>query len=157
MSTTCTSMSASRTSSSVDLEGVDKVGWQFADESDSVGEQKRKVVDYHLAHRGVERGKQLVLGKYVRLAEQVHKRRLAHVGVAHERDARQLAAVFTLYRFLPVDVFEFHFQTRYFVEDDSSVGLYLCLARTAHADTAPLAFEVCPHSSESWQQILVLR
>ena len=55
------------------FEGVDKVGWQFADESDSVGEQKRKVVDYHLAHRGVERGKQLVLGKYVRLAEQVHK------------------------------------------------------------------------------------
>ncbi len=139
------------------LERVDKMRGEFADKADGVGEQEREVVDNHLAHCSVERGEKFVFGKHIRLAQQVHQRGLAHIGIAHKGDAREFASVFALYGFLLVDALQFLFQPRNLVEDDTSVGLNLGLTRTAHTDTASLAFEVSPHSGESRQQVLVLR
>ena len=51
------------------LERFNKAGRQLAYETYGVGEQERKIVNDDLAHRGVERGKQLVLGKHIALAQ----------------------------------------------------------------------------------------
>ena len=139
------------------LERVDQVGGQFTDEPYGIGEEEGQVVDNHLAHRGVEGGKELVLGKDLALGQQVHQGRLAHVGIAHQRHAHQFAAVFALDALLAVDAFQLLFQVRNLVEDDTAVGLDLGLTGTTHTDTAPLPLEVRPQAGKPRQQILVLR
>ncbi len=139
------------------LEGIHKMRGQLADEAYGVGKQKRQIVDNHLAHRGVERCEQLVLGKHVAFAQQVHQSALAHVGVAHKSHTGELAAVFPLHGFLAVDGAQLLLEQGYLVENDASVGLDLSLAGTAHTYTAALALEVRPHAGEPRKQVLVLR
>ena len=92
------------------FERVDQMCGQFAYEADSVGQQKRQVVDDDLAHCGVECCEKLVLGKHLAFGKKVHERRLPYVGVADERHAREFAAVFALHRFLLVDGCELVFE-----------------------------------------------
>ena len=83
------------------------MGGKFADEAHGIGEKEGQIVYYYFSHSGVERGEQLVLGEYIAFAQQVHERGFAHVGVAHQRHAGELAAVFALHGFLAVDMAQF--------------------------------------------------
>lgn len=129
---------------------------EFANEADGVGEEHREVVDGDFAHRGVECREELVFGEDVALAEEVHEGRFAHVGVSDESDAREFAAVFALDSLLSVDRAQFLLEASDFVEDDTSVGLNLSFAGTAHTDAATLTLEVGPHARESREEVLVL-
>ena len=86
------------------LERVDQVGRQLADEPHRVGEQERQITDDNLSDGRVEGCKELVLSKDITLGQEVHQRRLAHVGIAHECRAYEPSAVLSLGALLPVDL-----------------------------------------------------
>ena len=67
------------------------MGGELADESNGVGEQEWKILDYDFAHSGAERGKEFVFGKHIALAQKIHQGRLAHIGIAHEGHTGELA------------------------------------------------------------------
>ena len=73
-------------------ERVDELVRQPAHEPDRVGEQHGLAAGQpQAARRRVERREQLVLDEHARVGEPVEQRRLAGVGVADERDRRQVA------------------------------------------------------------------
>ena len=88
------------------LEGVYQVGGQLADKSYGIGEQEGEIVYHHLAHRGVERGEQLVLGEHLALCEHVHDSRFAHVGISHKRHTYGASTVLALSAHLLVNLHE---------------------------------------------------
>ena len=125
------------------FEGLHQVVGQFADESYCIGQQERQVVDGDFTNRRVERGEEFVLGKDLGLAEQVHQRRFAHVGISDECHAHHLTAVLPLRSHLSVDAFEVFAQQGDAVIDDSAVGLNLRLTcTTVRSSTAALAVKV---------------
>ncbi len=132
------------------------MGRQFAYESDSVGEQKREIVDNDLADGSIKCCKQLVFSEHLTLAKQIHKSRLTHIGISYKCHSGELATVFTLNGFLSVDRFQFLFKTRYTIEYYAAVSLDLSLTRSTHAYASTLALKVSPQSRQTWQQILVL-
>ncbi len=138
------------------LERLDEAGGELADETDGVGEQEGEVVDYDLAHGGVEGGEKLVFGEHLAFAEEVHQRGLTHVGISNQGHAGEFAAVLALDRLLFVDGAELLLEPGDFVEDYAAVGLDLRFTGAAHADTAALAFEVGPQARQARQQVLVL-
>ena len=83
---------------------------QKRNEADRVAQQEGQIVDDHLAHRGVEGGKKLVLGKHLAFGQQVHQGRLADVGVTHQGHAAESVAVLPLSGLLFVDFFQSFFQ-----------------------------------------------
>ncbi len=129
---------------------------QLADKTHRVGEQEGQIAQHHLAHRGVQRGKELVLGKHLALAQQVHQRRLAHIGVSHQCHTHQCLAVLPLLHLLLVNILQLLFQQGNLLGNQSAVGLNLCLARPAHTDTTALPLKVCPHAGQTRQHILQL-
>ena len=148
------------------LEALHQVGRQLADKTDGVGQQEGQVVNGHLAHGGVERGKELVLGKDVTLRQQVHHRRLAHIGIAYQGHTYQPATVLALRGLLLVNILEALLEQGDAVQDDTTVHLQLCLARAAQSHTAlaatrtgaaALAFQVGPQALQSGQHIAILR
>lgn len=56
------------------FEGLHQVGGQFADKTDSVGQEEGKIFDDDLAHRCVERGEEFVFGKHLCLCQEVDER-----------------------------------------------------------------------------------
>ena len=86
-------MSASRTSSSVDLNELTRWVGELAYESYRVGKQKRQIVDNHLAHGGVKCGEQFVLGEHIAFAQQIHEGGLAYVGISYEGHSGKFAAI----------------------------------------------------------------
>ena len=139
------------------FERLDQLGRQFADEPDRIRKQERQVVEDHLADRGVERGEELVLGKNLALRNQVHQRRFADVGIAHQRNADHRTAVGTLDRHLTVDFPQVLLEFGDPVADDTAVGLDFAFARAAAGSrAAPLPFEVGPHTRKPGQHVLVI-
>ena len=139
------------------FERFHQFGRQFADKADGIGEQDGQVGDNDLAHRRIEGGEELVLGKDVRLAQQVHQGRFSDVGITYQRYTDGLSPVFALGSHLTVDRGEFFLEQGDAVAHDTAVGLDLGLSRTAHSDTAPLAFQVRPHAGKTGKKVLVLR
>ena len=138
------------------FEGFHQMGGQLADEADGVGQQERQVGNHHLADSGVKCRKEFILGKYLALAQDVHQCGFAHIGIAHERNAGEFAAVFALSDLLLVKLGQFLLEQGNLGLDDTAVGLDLRLTGAAHTDTASLAFQVGPHARQTRQQILVL-
>ena len=140
------------------FEGLDKMMRELADETNGVGKQERQIVDSDLADGGIERGKELVLGKDVGLAHEVHERGFADVRIAYECHAHHLAAVLALGSHLTVDALKVFAKQGDAVVDDSAVGLNLRLTRTAvGAATAALTVEVRPHTCQSREHVLQMR
>ena len=148
------------------LERVDQVGGQLAYEADGVGKQERQVVYHHLAHRGVERGEQLVLGEHLALCEHVHDGRFAHVGISHERHTYGASAVLALSAHLLVNLHEALLEQRDAVEDDTAVHLELRLTRSAQthgafaatgARATALTLKVRPQALQTRQHVAILR
>ena len=54
------------------LEGVHEVVWQLAYESHRVREQEGQIVHNDFTYRGIQGGKELVLGKHLALGKEVH-------------------------------------------------------------------------------------
>ena len=139
------------------LERLDEFGRQLADEAHRVGEEEGQVVDDHLAHGGVEGGKELVFGKHVAFTKQVHEGRLAHVGITYERHADHLTPVAPLSGLLPVYLFQLTFELGDSVENDAPVGFELRLARPTHTHAASLTLQVRPQARQTGKHIAVLR
>ena len=118
------------------LEGVHQVGGQFADEAHGVGQEERQVVDDNLAHGGVQRGKELVLGEDLALGQEVHQRALAHVGVSHQGHAYQAAAVLALRGLLLVYLLQPLLQQADTLQDDAAVHFQLRLAGASQSHGA---------------------
>ena len=140
------------------FERLDKMMRELADKTDGVGEQERQIVDSDLADGGIERGKELVLGKDVGFAHEVHERGFADVGISDECDTHHLAAVLALGSHLTVDALEVFAEQGDAVVDDSAVSLNLRLTRTAvGAATTALTVEVRPHTCQAREHVLQMR
>ncbi len=129
---------------------------KLAYESDSVGEKEREVSKYHLPHCGIEGGKELVLGKDVRLAYLVHEGRFSYVGIANKRNPDHLFPPFAPSAHLGVNLLELLLQTGDLVTNYTAVGFYLSFTGATQTDTSALPLEVCPHAGQPGQQILIL-
>ena len=148
------------------LERVDQIGGELADEPDRVGKEERQIADDDLAHRGIESGKQFVLGKDLALGQQVHQSRLAHIGIANQSHTDETPPVLALGRFLLIYLGQATLEECHAVEDDATVHLKLGLTRTTQTNrafsatgtrTAALPFKVCPQTLQTGQHVLVLR
>ena len=139
------------------LERLDQLGRQLTDKPDGIGQQERQVIDNHLANSRIECREQLILGKDITFAQQVHEGRLSDVRIAYQRHTDHLSAVLPLDALLLVDIHQLTFQSRDLVEDDSLIGLQLRLTRTTHTDTTTLALQVCPQAGQAGQHITILR
>ena len=148
------------------LEGVHEVVGQLAYESHRVREQEGQVVHNDLAHRGVQCGKELVLGKHLALGKEVHEGGLAHIGVTYKGNTDHATAVAALGGLLAVYLGKTLLEQRHAVEDDTTVHLQLCLTRTTKthrafsattAGTTALTLEVGPQALQTWEHVAVLR
>ena len=139
------------------FERLDELRRELADETDGVGQQEREVVEDNLAHRGVERREELVLGENLALRDKVHERRFSHVRISDERHTDHRTTVRALYGHLAVDLLEVLLEFGNAVADDASVGLDFALARTAAGSrTAALPLEVGPQTRQAGQHVLVV-
>ena len=140
------------------LERLYQVVRQFPDKTDRVTQQERQILYRHLANGGVQRRKQLILREHLALAQQVHQRRFAHIGITHQRHAYHLPAVLTLRRHLLVYRLQLLAQQGDSLTYHSFVGLYLRLTHTAvGASAAALAVQVTPHARQTRQHVLQMR
>ncbi len=140
-------------------EPLDKLMRQPADESHGVGDKVAASIVLEAARRRIERLEQPVAHRDGGIREGVQKRRLADVGVARERDGRNLGAP----PFLPADValspqvLQPVLQERDALACEPAVCLELRLTWATRADAAPESFEVLPHASHARQVVLELR
>ena len=150
------------------FEGLDKICRKLADESYSIGQQERQILDYHLAHRCIERREELVLGKDLALGKQVHQGRFTYVGIAHKRHTYKASAVLALYALLAVNLRQLFLEQRHAAKDYTAVHLELCLTRATETHAAALAtsgsaraatltLEVSPQTLQTREHIFVLR
>ena len=148
------------------LKRLHQIGGQLADETDSVSQQERQVVNDHLTDSSIEGGKEFVLCKDITLGEQVHHRRLTHIGIAHQCHTNQSATILTLRCLLLVNLQQTFFQQRDTLADDTLVHLQLCLTRTTQTYTTlsattaratALTFQVGPQTLQTGQHITILR
>ena len=132
-------------------EGVDELVRELADEADGVGQQVVAPAQPPAARRRVERVEEAVAHADLRARQRVEQRRLAGVGVADERDGRQLRALalgaHRLARAL--DPLQPAAQRGDAVAREAAVGLDLRLARSAGADPGPPAAAPAPAPSRS--------
>ena len=136
------------------LEAFNKLRGELADEAYSIREEEGKVADDHLADGGVEGGEEFVFRQHIALGQEVEDSGLTHIGIAHKCHADKTLSVLSLESFLSVKLGELDFKSGNLLLDKAAVGLYLSLARTTHANTTALAFEVGPHSCQPRQHIL---
>ncbi|MPM58316.1 hypothetical protein SDC9_105147 [bioreactor metagenome] len=127
---------------------LNEVCGQFTDKSYRIRQQERKVFDGDFPYSSVERGKQFVLGKYFRFAQQVHQRGFAYIGIANKSCAHEFSPVFSLDGLLFIYVFEFVFKACNAIENNSPVSFQLSFSGTAHNDTSSssLTLQMGPHS-----------
>ena len=122
-------------------ERVDQLMRQLADEADGVGHQEGAAVQLERAGRRVQRVEEPVADADLGAGERVEQRRLAGVGVARQRDGRQVRALAlgALGRAGRLDLLEPALEHRDAVARQAAVGLDLRLARAAGADAADAA------------------
>ena len=144
-------------------EGVDQLVGQLADEADGVGQQVRAAVDLQLARRRVQGVEQPVADADLAAGHRVQQRGLARVGVAGQRDLRQVRALAlgALDRARALDVLQPAAQRGDPVARQAAVGLDLRLARAARREAAARhaaeALEVRPQPAHAGQVVLQLR
>ena len=126
---------------------------QAGDEADGVGEDRRTPArQLQAAHGGIEGGEQHVLGDDVRMGETVEQRRLAGVGVAHQRHRRirHSLAGRALQCPRPTYFLELVLQLADLLGDQPTVCLDLGFAGAAHdPEAATLAFQVGPGADQT--------
>ena len=89
------------------FERIHQMGGKFADETDRIGQQERKILDHDFPYRGIKRGEEFVFGKDLAFAQQIHKRGFPDIGVSHKSCPGEFASVFALHGLLFVDVYKF--------------------------------------------------
>ena len=132
------------------------MGGQFANESNSIGHQERKIVDGHFANSGIECGEKFVLGKNIRLGQKIKQCGFSYIGISDQCHTNQFPAIFALCRFLLVDLFKPLFAEIDSIEHNTTVGLNLSFTGSTHANTTFLSFEVCPKTCQTGEEILIL-
>ena len=133
---------------------------QVAHEADGVGQHRAAAGQVDAAHRGVERGEQLVGGVRLRTRHRVEQRGLAGIGVADQRDARQLAAHArpAHLRALHLHLVQPALQRLQPLLQHAAVELKLRLAGAAQADgAAALALKVGPAAHQARGHVAQLR
>ena len=129
-------------------------------EPDRIGHGDRtRTFDPHAPRGGIERGKELVGRVGVGLRERIEKRRLAGVGITHQRYRHHATAHSrpTLRMSLTLDLAQSFPQQLDLVADDTAVHFKLRFTRTPHADAPTLTLQVGPHASQAGHQMLQLR
>ena len=139
-------------------EGVDELVGQLADEADGVGEQVRPAAQPQRADRRVERVKQTVADAYLGVGQRVQKRRLAGVGVSHQRDLRQCCtlALRALGGARAAHAVQAPAQGGDAIARQAAVGLDLRLPRAARADASAEALEVAPQPAHAGEVVFEL-
>jgi hypothetical protein len=139
-------------------ESVDELVGQLADEPDRVGQQVRPASQAQGPDRRIEGVEQAVAHTDIRAGEHVQERRLAGVGVAHERNRRQRCALAlgTLHGARALDVLQTAAQGRDPVTRQAAVGLDLGLPWAPRADATAEALEVAPQPAHAGEVVLEL-
>ena len=126
----------------------DQFDRQIGDKAHRVGEDHLAPVRQHQsAHGGIERREQQVLGEHVRFRQRVEQRRLAGIGVAHQRHdrIRHALARFAMQPARALHLFQFLADFREPFADQPAVGFDLRFAGAAQeAEAAALTFEMGP-------------
>src|SRR5712692_8824278 len=142
-------------------EGRDERVRKVADEPDRVG--NRDVSGFgqvQPARGGVERREKPILGKRSRASQGVEKRRLARVGVTHERDRKSPAALprSPLDLAPAAELAELVLQNLYAVRDQAPVDLELRLAHSPEkAFASALPLQMRPAAHQPRRRVLELR
>ena len=138
------------------FERLNKVCGELANETYRIAHQERQIVDSNLADCGIESSEELILGKHIAFAQEVHQSRFSDIGIANESHTNEFASILALSSLLAVNLFEFFLQQGNTVEHYAAVCFDLGLTRSTHTDTALLSFEVSPKTCETRQEVLVL-
>jgi hypothetical protein len=120
---------------------------QPTDEADRIGDQHPAAVGQGEPTQGRIQGREELIGlENARLGQAIEERRLAGVGVADEREHRQLGLVACLAALgaLDLDAVQAPIEDRHALGEETPIGLELGLARAAQTDTALLSLEMRP-------------
>ena len=142
------------------LEGGHQLVGQLADETNSVGGNHGRTAGQRDAPDcWIQRGEELVGDVGIRAGQGAKQRRLAGVGVTHERERGDgnLGAHLPPGLALLLDFLEPPGEHAHALADEAAVGLELRLAGTAHADTAFLPLEVGPAAHQARGDVFQLR
>ena len=143
------------------LESRDQLMRQFADESHGIGHHHLGRAGQHdAAHGGIQRREQLVGDVGIGTRERAEQRRLAGVGVAHQRQRRNrdLRALLPAGIALLLELLQPCRQRLDALAQQTPVGLELRFAGTAIANAATaLALEVGPAAHQARGNVLELR
>ena len=85
---------------------------QFADKPNGIAQEEGQVLDGHLTNGSIQGSKEFILRKDITLREQVHHRRFAHIGIAHQSHTHHLTTILALGSHLFVDDLQFLAQQR---------------------------------------------
>ncbi|EJW99216.1 hypothetical protein EVA_12677 [gut metagenome] len=138
------------------LERLHQLCWQLTDETDSIRQQKWKIINDNLTHSGIESGKQLVFRENITLAQEVHKSRFTHIGVTNKSHTHHLATILTLHTLLLVDIDKLTLQTGNLIKDNTLISLQLSLSWATHTNTTTLTLKVSPQTCKSRKHIFIL-
>ena len=140
------------------LERLDQLVGQLLDEADRVGQQVAAAGELEAAGGRVEGVEEPVPHPDLGAGERVQQGRLAGVGVAGERDARERGALAAgaHHAAVALQPRQAAAQRRDPVAGEAAVGLDLGLARAPGADPAPEPLEVGPQAPHPRQVVLEL-
>ncbi|RMT76931.1 hypothetical protein ALP40_05465 [Pseudomonas viridiflava] len=140
-------------------EGFDQFVRQVANEAHRVGQHDgTQIVELQSTQGRVQRGKQLVGCKNVRIGHGIEQRRLAGVGVAHQRYRRNVrtAATTTGLITLAANLFQATLDLPQADPEQATVGFELGFTRTTQTNPAFLAFKVRPATYQTRTHVLKL-
>ncbi len=130
---------------------------QLADEPHGIGDQRGvSVAQIDTARGRVQRREQAILDEHVGSGKGLQQRRLAGVGVPHQRGTKLPLAGLSLNLPGPRHLTELVLQIGDPGADQSTVGLELGLARTPQPDAPPDPGQVTPHTLEARKQVFEL-
>ena len=144
------------------FESVDQAMGQFLNKADGIGNRHATATGQTVrARRRIERGKQLILRKYLGSRQSIKQRRLTGIGVASQRHTkrRRFNTAFRLHVATLFNLFQFASKSCDLIANQATVDLELAfaLAKTRSNAAARLFLsKMAPHTSQTRQQILQL-
>ncbi|RMU40499.1 hypothetical protein ALP29_05226 [Pseudomonas syringae pv. avii] len=138
---------------------LDELVGQVTNETHGIGQHNRpQVVDVQTPQGRVEGGEQLVGRVHIRLGHVIEQRGFAGVGVAHQRNRRDIRTGTATSRLLALAAhfFQAALDLAQANPQQTPVGFQLGFTRATHADTATLTLKVSPAANQAGAHVIKL-